>query len=129
MNQNTQWTDDRIRMFSGNLLRAGVLSAALLVAVGGAIYLARHGGEQADWSQFRDVRADLKTIPGILWNAELLHGRGLIQLGLLLLIATPVAQVALSTLGFAGERDRRYVVIGLIVLGFLLYGMIGAGRI
>jgi uncharacterized membrane protein len=129
MNDKSTWTDDRIRTFSGNLLRAGVLAAALLVAVGGVIYLARHGAEPADWSSFHNVRADLKTIPGIVWNAELLHGRGLIQLGLLLLIATPVAQVALSVAGFAGQRDRRYVVIGLIVLGFLLCSMIGAGRI
>jgi len=42
-------------------------------------------------------------------------------LGLLLLIATPIARVAFSIVGFALERDRMYVVFTLIVLAILLY--------
>ena len=55
-----------------------------------------------------------------------LRGRGIIQLGLLLLIATPVARVALSIFGFAKERDRMYVVFTLIVFSILLYSLIGS---
>ena len=56
-----------------------------------------------------------------------LHGRprGLIQFGLLLLIATPVARVAFSVFGFTQERDWVYVVITLIVLALLVYSLSG----
>jgi uncharacterized membrane protein len=50
----------------------------------------------------------------------------LIQLGLLLLIATPVARVAVAIVGFALERDRLYTVISLIVLLILLASLIHA---
>ena len=55
------------------------------------------------------------------------RGRGVIQLGLLLLIATPIARVAFSVVGFALERDRMYVVFTLIVLAILLYSLLGSG--
>jgi uncharacterized membrane protein len=44
-------------------------------------------------------------------------------LGLLLLIATPVARVAFSVIGFALEKDWMYVVITLIVLALLIYSL------
>jgi uncharacterized membrane protein len=55
------------------------------------------------------------------------HGRGWIQLGLLLLIATPIARVAFSIVGFSIERDRLYVVFTVIVLAILLYSLLGSG--
>jgi uncharacterized membrane protein len=47
------------------------------------------------------------------------------QLGLLLLIATPVARVAFSLAAFAVQRDRLYVVVTLVVLGVLTFSMAG----
>jgi uncharacterized membrane protein len=55
------------------------------------------------------------------------RGRGLIQLGLLFLIATPIARVCLSVVGFSIERDRLYIVCTLIVLAILLYSFVGSG--
>lgn len=55
------------------------------------------------------------------------HGRGLIQLGLLLLIATPIARVTFSVFAFFYQRDGKYVVFTLIVLGLLLYSLLGRG--
>jgi uncharacterized membrane protein len=46
------------------------------------------------------------------------------QLGLLLLVATPIARVVFSAFGFWRERDYRYVFITLIVLGVLLYSLL-----
>ena len=39
----SQWSDERLDVFVGNLLRTGVLTAAAVVLVGGIIYLVRHG--------------------------------------------------------------------------------------
>ncbi|HXP45582.1 MAG TPA: DUF1634 domain-containing protein [Candidatus Acidoferrales bacterium] len=117
------WTDQRIENILGNLLRAGVLLSALVVLIGGVIYLLRHGHSPMDLHVFRGEPADLRGVRGIMRDTVALRGRGIIQLGLLLLIATPVARVAFSIFGFAEERDLTYVVFTLIVFSILLYSL------
>jgi|SRR5579872_558826 uncharacterized membrane protein len=125
MQHGRGWGDQRIEEIVGNLLRAGVTLAASVVFIGGVIYLIRHGGVVADYRAFREEPADLRSVGGILRDAMGLRGRGVIQLGLLLLIATPVARVAFSIFGFAKERDRMYVAFTTVVLVILLYSLLG----
>ena len=120
------WTDRKVEDLVGNLLRAGVSLSALVVFVGATVYVAKHGGELADYRVFRGEPNQLRTIPGVLREAFAFQGRGIIQLGLLLLIATPVARVVLSIIGFAAERDRMYVGFATIVLVILLYSLFGS---
>ena len=54
-----------------------------------------------------------------------MHGSGMIQLGLLLLIATPVARVAFSIFGFAAERDWLYAGFTCLVLAILIFSLFG----
>jgi uncharacterized membrane protein len=121
------WRDRRMEEILGNLLRAGVMFSALVVLLGACIYLWRHWGEKADYKIFRGEPSDFRTIPGVIQSALGGHGRGWIQLGLLLLIATPIVRVAFSIVGFSIERDRMYVVFTCIVLAILLYSLLGAG--
>ena len=81
--------------------------------------------EAADYRVFHGEPNQLRTIPGVLREAFAFQGRGIIQLGLLLLIATPVARVVLSIVGFAAERDHMYVGFAMIVLVILLYSLFG----
>jgi uncharacterized membrane protein len=118
------WTDEQVEQIVGNLLRAGVIVAAVVVLVGGVIYLAHHGMESADHHAFRGEPEDLRSPVGIGRDALALRGRGLIQLGLLALIATPVARVVFSVWAFARQRDWTYVIITLIVLGVLFYSFV-----
>jgi len=120
-----QWTDQNVEEWIGNLLRVGVTLAAAVVLFGGSIYLVRHGRTAPQYRVFRGEPADLRTISGIVKEALVFQGRGLIQLGLLLLIATPVARVAFSVAAFAIQRDRLYVVVTLIVLAVLVYSLAG----
>jgi uncharacterized membrane protein len=66
---------------------------------------------------------DLRYASDVLRDALGGHSRGLIQLGLLLLIATPVARVVLSIIEFARERDWLYVTTTLMVLATLIYSL------
>ena len=121
------WTDQKLENIVGNLLRAGVSISAFVVAIGGIVYLARHGREPANYRIFRGEPSDFKSVSGIVRNAFGFHGRGIIQLGLLLLIATPVFRVAISIWGFAEEHDRLYMIFTGIVLVVLLYSLLGSG--
>jgi len=108
----------------GNLLRAGVITAASVVFLGGIIYLFRHGSAVASYKVFQREPFDLCSVGGILRNAFSVRGRGLIQLGLLLLIATPIARVALSIFAFARKRDALYIIVTLIVFCILIYSLL-----
>jgi len=121
------WRDRRLEIILGNLLRAGVLLSAAVVLCGAGIYLSRHGHEPADYRVFRGEPSEFRSIAGVIQSAINGRGGGLIQLGLLLLIATPIARVSFSVVGFAIERDRLYVAFTLIVLAILLYSFIGSG--
>jgi uncharacterized membrane protein len=118
--------DARIELLLGTLLRAGVLTAAAVVLLGAVVYLARHGSERADYRTFRAQPLELRGIAGVMREAGSFDGAGIIQLGVLLLIATPVLRVASSAYAFARQRDRRYVVITLVVLGILSYGLLAS---
>jgi uncharacterized membrane protein len=121
------WSDQNIEDIVGDLLRAGVTLSALVVFIGGLVYLIRHGRFPVDYHVFRGEPPELRTFSGILHSAFTLHGRGIIQLGLILLILTPVARVAFSIWGFAAEHDRMYVIFTSIVLVILLYSLLGSG--
>ncbi len=125
--QPQPWRDRRIEIILGNLLRTGVLISAAVVLLGASIYLTRHAHEPADYRVFRGEPSEYSTIPGVIQSVMNGRGQGIIQLGLLLLIATPIARVALSVVGFAIERDRMYVAFTLIVLAILLYSLLGSG--
>ena len=119
------WSAERFESLIGRLLRIGVSLSAAVVFLGGVRFLFQYWGTTAGRLRVFSGEPDtLRHILGILNFAWQLHSRGLIQLGLLILIATPVARVAFSIIGFAGERDWLYVKITLAVFAILLYGLI-----
>lgn len=122
-----RWSDEHVELFIGNLLRWGVVLAAMVTAVGGALFLFMHGGTIASYHVFHGQPAALKSITQVSRDAFHLQPEAIIQLGLLLLIATPIARVALSLLAFAKQHDRTYIVVTTIVLALLLYSLTGAG--
>jgi len=124
-NSVSRWTDQRVEAIIGELLRGGMLLAAAVVTLGGVIFLARHGREIPHYHAFVGEPEEYCTISGILRRAASLHGRNIIQLGLLILIATPVARVAFSVVAFALERDRFYVGVTLVVLAVLIFSLAG----
>lgn len=115
--------DRRVDEIIGTLLRTGVILAASVVFVGAIFYLARYGGGPTHYGVFQGEPTDLRHVSAIFRDALALHARGIIQLGLLILIATPVARVAFTVFAFAYERDWTYVIVTLVVLALLLYSL------
>ncbi len=116
--------DRRLETIIGRLLQTGVLVAAATVSLGGLLYLVQSHSDHVDYRNFVPGSPDLLTLSGTVRSAAHFQSLGLIQLGLLLLIATPVARVALAVVGFALERDRLYTVVSLIVLVILAFSLI-----
>lgn len=119
------WSDKRTEVVISVLLMAGVLLAAGVVLLGGIIFLAAHGTFVPSYHVFQGEPTDLRTLSGIFHDAFTFEGRGIIQLGLLILIGTPVARVVFSIYAFAMERDSLYVVVTLVVLAVLVFSLTG----
>jgi uncharacterized membrane protein len=120
-----RWSDQQVERLIGRLLQTGVVISAVVAFIGGILYLIRFGSDAADYRTFHGVPDGLNSVSGVLSGAAGLHSRWIIQLGLLLLIATPVARVALSLVAFALQRDRTYVAITALVLSLLVFSLIG----
>ncbi|HEX3103302.1 MAG TPA: DUF1634 domain-containing protein [Terriglobales bacterium] len=118
--------DDRVEGLIANLLRMGVLIAALVVIGGAVPYLGHHPRPHAGYKTFHGEPDNLKSVHGIIGSAFSGDARGIMQLGLLLLIATPIARVIFSAVAFAIQGDRMYVGFTLIVLAVLLYSLFGS---
>lgn len=127
MEQTSKWNDKRIEFIIGVMLLTGVIVATVVVVSGAVLYLLRYGHAYPDYSIFRGEPAEFRNLSGILNAAGHLRSRGIIQLGLVLLIATPVARVAFSIVAFAIERDYLYMFITVLVLAILVFSLSGAG--
>lgn len=115
-------SDERVEGVMGNLLRVGVLASAVVVLLGGLLYLvrdARHAAPDLGTFEPELLRSPIQ----IVREATALHPLGLIMFGLLLLIATPVARVIFSVAAFALQRDYLYIFFTLLVLAVLLYSL------
>ena len=116
------WSEHQFEQFLGNLLRVGVILSAVIVAAGGVWYLVYHGTEQPNYQVFKGEPVEFRIIPYILEKSVTLQRRrSVIQLGLLVLIATPILRVAFSAYAFIRQGDFTYVLITLLVLAMLLY--------
>jgi uncharacterized membrane protein len=120
------WSDEQVERFLGNLLWAGVILAAVIVLIGGSLYLIQYGTAGTRENRvFHGEPPELLSPRAIIADACTGDSRGIIQLGLLVLIATPVARVVFSVIAFVLERDRLYIALTLIVLIVLLFSLVG----
>ena len=120
-------SDHAVEQLVGRVLQFGVLLAALTVLAGAGLMLAQGGASPDAFRVFRPETSTLRSVGGILRGARALDGRGVVQLGLVLLVATPVTRVALTLVAFLLQRDRLYVALTAVVLGLLLWGLVHGG--
>ncbi len=125
MKNESKWNDYRIEQIIGLLLRVGVGLSAALVLIAGVAYLVKNHGVRVDYHQFRGETAALTSISAVLRGAAAFDSLALMQLGLLVLVATPVARVLFAAFAFALERDWMYVVVSLIVFAVLMATLTG----
>lgn len=118
------WDDQKMESIIANMLRVGVFVAACFVLLGGVMYLIQHPGMLPDYRHFHGEPTVLLDPVSIFIGALHGHARNITQLGLLLLILTPIARVFLCVAGFFTQRDRLYVAVSVVVLAVLLYSLV-----
>lgn len=119
--------DTTLETVIGYTLRIGVIAAAVLVLAGGVYYLIENANTAVDYHTFHPAAKHSLDLSAIVQNVLALNSLGIIQLGLLVLVATPVVRVILSVIAFALERDLLYVAVTAVVLAVLLYSFLAKG--
>ncbi|RYD91642.1 MAG: DUF1634 domain-containing protein [Sphingobacteriales bacterium] len=115
-----------MQLIIGRLLQTGVFASIGIVFVGGVIYLTRHGHELANYEVFKGVPGYIHP-KYVFKSIFAMRGRAIIQLGIMLLIATPVIRVIFSAIGFVYEKDYLYIGITLLVLAIIIFSMVHGG--
>lgn len=118
-------SDHSFEQFVSQILKYGVLLASTVVLVGGVLYLMQWGAQPAEYQFFHGEPTFCSPL-GALQAVLSGDPRGIIQVGILLLIATPVARVTFSLLVFLWLQDLIYVFVTSFVLAELIYSLIGA---
>jgi uncharacterized membrane protein len=116
--------DRRMELAMGRLLQLGVLLASALVLAGGVLYVRMYAWTTTHYKTFVSEPAELRHPLGLVRLATHGNEAAIIQLGILVLIATPIARVVFAIVGFAMEKDRLYIGISALVLCVLLFGLV-----
>jgi uncharacterized membrane protein len=113
-----------MEIIMGRLLQFGVLLASAVMLIGGLLYLKVHHSAHPDYRVFASEPEALRNFGGIVHGIAAGDPSAIIQLAMLLLIATPVARVAFALVSFGIERDKLYMFISAFVLAILLFGFL-----
>ncbi|TWI94786.1 putative membrane protein [Mucilaginibacter frigoritolerans] len=125
-----RFADQDIEQLIGLQLRYGVVIASLIVLVGGILYLYISGSALLPhYEQFAGEKARFITGAEIWQGALNLNPKGIIELGVVILIATPVLRILFSLIGFIIEKDRLYIIITLIVLLVMMFSTFGGLKV
>ncbi len=116
--------EQQVALMVSRLLRGGVLLSAAIVLIGAIVYLNQHPEQVPFYHVFTGEPHQLRTLHGIVYSALSFSGRGIIQLGLLVLLATPLARVAVALVGFMMAYDKLYTAVAGLVLAILVFGFL-----
>ena len=113
------FTDLDLNRSVGNLLRLGVILSVVTSLVG-FIKLFSEGFKMPKKYTSLDMGSSSEKVWGDFWHS-LCNGEGMaiIQLGILLLIFTPLMRIVFALIGYLKEKDYIYVVISSIVLAIM----------
>jgi len=117
------FADRDIQIILGTLLRVGVIVSMTVIVIGGLLYLFKFLDLPVDYKVFHSGQLEYSSIDAVLVGLSRYDSKAIIQLGILLLIFTPIARVVFSVFSFIIERDYLYVAIGLLVLCIILLSL------
>lgn len=129
MEKNKKVTDYDMEQLIGQVLRYGVLTSGIIAIIGGIWYLVQSGSGIPNYTEFNGEPAGYTSLTGIIKGLTAGSAKEIIQLGVVILIATPILRIVFSLFSFILEKDRLYIVITLIVLLIILFSMFGGLKV
>lgn len=122
--QNQARIEQTLRILVSRLLRIGVFTAMAFIVAGAVLFFIQHHGAAFSYHAFAGEPERLRRVWTIISQAFTFRSRAVIQLGVLVLLATPVLRVLSSLIGFAAEKDWIYTGITAVVLAVLMLSIV-----
>lgn len=122
-NTNTDKMDRSVETILGNLLKTGVIIAGSVVIIGAILFLVRHGFEIPSYHIFKPDIFHFSDFRDLIKGIVTFRSASIMELGILLLIATPVLRVLFSVFAFVYEKDYMYTVFTVIVFLVLIFSL------
>jgi uncharacterized membrane protein len=119
-------SEDGMKLFIGKTLRFGTIISCVVTLLGGTIFLLHSHHVVPDYSpeNFSGTAGYLREFSGIISHVMKADGAAIIQLGVIVLIATPITRILFSAIAFLLEKDYLYVGITLLVLAIIITNMV-----
>lgn len=118
----------RVELLISNLLRIGVIASLTVVVIGMVLSFVHHPAYISSPAELQRLTQPEAVFPygwgDVIAGVLDLQGQAIVAMGLLLLISTPIARVAVSILAFIYQKDRVYTIITLAVLCLLLLSFV-----
>lgn len=113
------FTDIDLNRSVGNLLRLGVILSVIISLIG-FIKLFLEGFKMPKKYTMLDMGSSSEKVWSQFWHSLLkFEGMAIIQLGILILIFTPLMRIIFALIGYLKEKDYLYVGISAIVLAIM----------
>ncbi len=123
----------RVELAISLVLRIGVVVSVLIITAGLVVLFAHHSDYLAlrgpvSYETLTSTSTPFPHSFAALWHSIAQgEGQGIILLGILTLILTPVLRVAVGVLSFVYEKDTPMALVTLLVLAFLVGSFFLAG--
>lgn len=123
MDEQTKQLELRIQARMGRILFWGMMASALIIVIGGVLFLLAYGGSPPDFFNFNASGRHVKTVAGVVSGIAAYRGGAIIEAGILLLVLFQYVRVIMSALMFARLRHWFFVGVSLFILAVLVYGL------
>lgn len=116
-------SENKLEFFLGVLLQAGIILTMILVLTGGIWFLWQHGFDSFQHNIIFTTSFDIDIIK--IWQEQNLSSPvKLIELGLLTLVLTQIARVAVLCAYYLSTRDYWFILFSFFILSILLYSLV-----
>ena len=109
-----------MELIVSSVLQAGVVVSSVIILVSMILFFT-HGNQNGSYHQFTTTTYSFPHSTSALKTAiKAGEGTGFIELGVLLLILTPILRVAISVLLFLRQHDMPMTIVTVLVLLILV---------
>jgi len=109
----------RLHRYVGMVVRAGSLTALVLILIGLALLISTPSGRE-----FRPGNAPAVPLDQLFRASSILSPTGIVNLGVITLMAIPVVALVVAIVDLVQERDWCYAAVSLVVLAVVAAGML-----
>lgn len=115
--------NENYKLMISKVIIGAVLVAAVITGIGGIMHLWLHGHEIVSYQMFQGEPKPYTSFFGIWQTAFSFSAKGIMQLGLLLLVLGQIVRVLLTLFLFAKEKDYFFSFASLFILVVMLVSL------